>query len=229
MAAAILANSDSLSVAAESKVSTNSFSLNIDNNSRMLKSPDTEERNIFEFADDVVKMATLKLWVNTGKTDDFVKEALGIEKQLTGAALKNHPKFKILDEFLEMLDAKKVAAWLNKDTPTAEVWVTLGLDKLTKEQLKESDGLRTYIRYATKLDDEIWNHRRASFEPEISSAAELAVKVQIWAKADRPSWYVFEMMGKNAMPGNPNREYYKIFQKLVAKRQHAKKLRLRQS
>ncbi|KAG6613135.1 putative secreted RxLR effector protein [Phytophthora cinnamomi] len=228
--AAFLAGGESLAAGAKSRVSavTSITDPIVVSSGRLLRaaksySTDTEERGfISQFVDDVTKMGSVTFWVNTGKTDDYVKDVLHIDKTLTGAALKAHPNYKIFEEFVEKMDARKVDAWINKDTLTAEVWTILGLDKLTKQELKESDALTTYIRYATMLDDEIWHYKRASFEPEISSATELSVKVRIWANADRPSWYVLEMMGKNAKHGNPNYEYYQLFQKLIK----AKKQRL---
>lgn len=182
---------------------------------------DTEERDIFsQLAEQVTKWGSITLWLNAGKTDDQVKQILGLEK-LSGQALKTHPNYNLLDEFVTKARERQVDKWLNKDTSTDEVWHILGLDKLGKEltnnQLKESDALKTYIRYATKLDDEIWKHKRAPFEPEISSPEELAVKIHIWVKAERPQWYVFEMMGKNAINGNVNHHYYEEFLRLIRK------------
>jgi hypothetical protein len=175
----------------------------------------TEERGFLsQIADDIGSMANRAKWVNADKTDDFVKQALGLEK-LSEQALKASPKFKVLEEFQRKMDEKKVKAWLYEDTTTAEVWKILGLDKLTKAEIKNSDALRTYVRYATRLDDDIWNLKRASFEPDLADPKELAVKIKLWAKAGRPRDYVFEIMGKNALKGSPNYKYYQRYAKLL--------------
>ncbi|EEY62159.1 secreted RxLR effector peptide protein, putative [Phytophthora infestans T30-4] len=179
----------------------------------------TEERNIFsQTAEAVAKWGTTTALLNLGKTDDEVKKILGLEK-LSGEALKAHSNYHLLDDFITKLRDRKVTGWLHKDTTTDEVWKTLQLDdlfaKLDAKEFRHSDELKTYVQYVKKLDDDIWNYKRASFEPDSSSPLELAVKIHIWAKAKRPSWHVLEMMGNNALKGSKNRKFYREYLLLI--------------
>ncbi|KAH7491131.1 Secreted RxLR effector protein [Phytophthora ramorum] len=176
---------------------------------------DTEERGIWS---SIKNWGKMDYWLTVGKSDDEVKKALKMDG-LTGAALKPHPNYKQLEKFMYKREGQQMDNWLAEGMSTKDVWNDLGLAGMSKAQRKNSDELRAYVRYATKYDDECWNYKNTVLEPPIEyggSPAEMKVKVQIWAKANREKWYVKEMLGLDGMStvkreANPNNKYYLEF------------------
>ncbi|KAL4166104.1 hypothetical protein KRP22_013369 [Phytophthora ramorum] len=166
----------------------------------------------------------MQYWLAVGKSDDQVKKALKMEG-LTDAALKAHPNYKQLEKFWYKREGREMDDWLEEGMSTKDVWDDLGLAGMSKAQRKNSDELRQYVRYATKYDDEIWLRKNSIFQPKVyyeGSPAEMKVKVQIWAKAKRKSWYVKEMLdldglSKAMRETNPNNKYYLEFLKLTGR------------
>ncbi|KAL4123519.1 hypothetical protein PRIC2_009373 [Phytophthora ramorum] len=180
---------------------------------------DTEERGVWS---SIKNWGKIQYWLAVGKSDDQVKKALKMET-LTGAALKAHPNYKQLEKFMYKREGREMDGWVAHGIPTQTLWYLLELGKMKEVQRKSSDELRMYVRYATKYDNAIWNHKNSIFEPPIyygGSAAEMKVKVQIWAKANRKNWYVKEMLGlddlsKAKQKADPDYEYYLEFLKLT--------------
>ncbi|KAL4150216.1 hypothetical protein PRNP1_009620 [Phytophthora ramorum] len=180
---------------------------------------DTEERGVWS---SVKNWGKMEYWLAVGKSDDEVKKALKMET-LTGAALKAHPNYKQLEKFMYKREGRAMDGWVAHGTPTRTLWYLLELGKMNEVQRKSSDELRMYVRYATKYDNAIWNHKNSMFQPPIEyggSRAEMNVKVQIWAKAKRESWYVEEMLGLDGLSkvkrkANPNNKYYLEFLDLM--------------
>ncbi|KAL4094187.1 hypothetical protein PRIC1_009850 [Phytophthora ramorum] len=180
---------------------------------------DTEERGIWS---SIKNWGKMDYWLTVGKSDDEVKKALKMDG-LTGAALKAHPNYKQLEKFMYKREGRDMDNWLAEGMSTKDVWNDLGLAGMSKAQRKNSDELRAYVRYATKYDNAIWNHKNSIFQPPVEyggSPAEMHVNVQIWAKANRKKWYVKEMLGLDGMSkaerkADPDYEYYLEFLKLT--------------
>ncbi|KAL4150208.1 hypothetical protein PRNP1_009612 [Phytophthora ramorum] len=180
---------------------------------------DTEERGVLS---SIKSWGKMQYWLAAGKSDDQVKKALKMEG-LTGAALKAHPNYKKLEKFWYKREGREMDAYVRQGMSTEYVWGNLGLERMSESQRKSTDEFRRYMRYATKYDDEIWFYRNSIAEPKIhygGSAAEMKVKVQIWAKAKRDNGYVKDMLRLNGLPKaeremNPNNKYYLEFLKLT--------------
>ncbi|KAH7491145.1 Secreted RxLR effector protein [Phytophthora ramorum] len=180
---------------------------------------DTEERGIWS---SIKSWGKMQYWLAVGKSDDQVKKALKMEG-LTGAALKAHPNYKKLEKFWYKREGREMDAYVRQGMSTEYVWGNLGLEMMSESQRKSTDEFRRYMRYATKYDDDIWLHKNSIAEPKIhygGSAAEMKVKVQIWANAKRDNGYVKEMLRLDGLSKakreiNPNNKYYLEFLKLT--------------
>ncbi|KAL4167932.1 hypothetical protein KRP22_011339 [Phytophthora ramorum] len=176
---------------------------------------DTEERGIWS---SIKNWGKTEYWLAAGKSDDQVKKALKIDK-LTGAALKAHPNYKKLEKFMYKREGRLMDDRLAEGMSTKEAWDKLGLARMSETQRKNSDELKSYVRYATKYDDEISFYRNTGVEVPIyygGSAAEMKVKLQIWTKANRSNRYVKDMLGLSGMSkakreADPNNKYYLEF------------------
>uniref|UniRef100_H3GYK5 RxLR effector protein n=1 Tax=Phytophthora ramorum TaxID=164328 RepID=H3GYK5_PHYRM len=176
---------------------------------------DTEERGIWS---SIKNWGKTEYWLAAGKSDDQVKKALKIDK-LTGADLKAHPNYKKLEKFMYKREGRLMDDRVAEGMSTKEAWDKLGLARMSETQRKNSDELKSYVRYATKYDDEIWFYRNTGVEVPIyygGSAAEMKVKLQIWTKANRSNRYVKDMLGLSGMSTakqklDPNNKYYLEF------------------
>ncbi|KAL4094181.1 hypothetical protein PRIC1_009844 [Phytophthora ramorum] len=180
---------------------------------------DTEERDIWS---SIKNWGKMEYWLAAGKSDDEVKKALKIDK-LTGADLKAHPNYKKLEKFMYKREGREMDAYVRQGMSTEHVWGNLGLEMMSESQRKSTDEFRRYMRYATKYDDDIWFYWNTGVEVPIydgGSAAEMKVKVQIWANAKRDNGYVKEMLRLDGLSKakreiNPNNKYYLEFLKLT--------------
>ncbi|KAL4094182.1 hypothetical protein PRIC1_009845 [Phytophthora ramorum] len=176
---------------------------------------DTEERGIWS---SIKNWGKMQYWLAAGKSDDEVKKALKMEG-LTGANLKAHPNYKKLEKFMYKREGRLMDDRVAEGMSTKEAWDKLGLARMSETQRKNSDELKSYVRYATKYDDEISFYRNTGVEVPIyygGSAAEMKVKLQIWAKAKRDNGYVKDMLGLSGMStakreADPNNKYYLEF------------------
>ncbi|KAH7491144.1 Secreted RxLR effector protein [Phytophthora ramorum] len=176
---------------------------------------DTEERGIWS---SIKNWGKTEYWLAAGKSDDQVKKALKIDK-LTGADLKAHPNYKKLEKFMYKREGRLMDDRVAEGMSTKEAWDKLGLARMSETQRKNSDELKSYVRYATKYDDEISFYRNTGVEVPIyygGSAAEMKVKLQIWTKANRSNRYVKDMLGLSGMSkakreADPNNKYYLEF------------------
>ncbi|KAJ8525748.1 hypothetical protein ON010_g15366 [Phytophthora cinnamomi] len=88
------------------------------------------------------------IWVKLSVSDDHVRSALGIEKGITVAALKQHPKFKTYENF-------KIGSWLKTDTATSKVWNELRLEKIPLEEVRNAPGFSIYKKYVVALYNKV--------------------------------------------------------------------------
>ncbi|KAL4150249.1 hypothetical protein PRNP1_009653 [Phytophthora ramorum] len=139
----------------------------------------------------------MEYWITTSKSDDQVKKALKMEG-LTGAALKDHPNYKKLEEFWYKLEGRGMDISVMLGTRTYEVWYHFGLARMNEAERQSSDKFRKYLRYATKYDNAMWNRRNNIFHPPKIydvSPDEMKVIIQIWVKAKRTNSYVKKVLG----------------------------------
>ncbi|KAL4140098.1 hypothetical protein PRNP1_015173 [Phytophthora ramorum] len=140
----------------------------------------------------------MEYWITTSKSDDQVKKALKMEG-LTGAALKDHPNYKKLEEFWYKLEGRGMDISVMLGTRTYEFWYHFGLARMNEAERQSSDKFRKYLRYATKYDNAMWNRRNNIFHPPKIyydvSPDEMKVIIQIWVKAKRTNSYVKKVLG----------------------------------
>ncbi|KAE8897375.1 hypothetical protein PF005_g16051 [Phytophthora fragariae] len=161
-------------------------------NRRMLRAIDT---NLDERAS-LIMWAKVRSWARAGKSDAYVKEKLGIAG-LRGGVLKSNPNYKHLQKFRYKLEGYTLDDWMEEGLTVHGAWMHLKLNEVPEAALAQSDKFRTYKRYATRWDDMTYAHYNTIFQPPVEyggSPAELNAKVEIWAAARRPKWYVQDML-----------------------------------
>ncbi|KAL4128755.1 hypothetical protein PRIC2_007737 [Phytophthora ramorum] len=226
---AFLVNSDTLAIAAEPSQTKISGVTALDAllDGRQLRgaetgSPDVEERGV----DALVKWAKVKYWAQVGKSDEYVKQSLGLER-LTGNALTASPAFKYYQEYLRKTGGPKLIKWLHHEEngrPTHEVWKRLGLEDMPAAEREGSQEFKTYVRYATMYDDQLHQRLDSGAEPMVIVGSmypdEMIEKIGIWAKKKRSNSYVKRMLGlerKSEYKLSVNEEY-QLFLKLVGRK-----------
>ncbi|OWY90163.1 RxLR effector protein, partial [Phytophthora megakarya] len=146
---------------------------------------------------------------------------LGLQT-LTGTALTNHPNYRLLAKFRYKVEGRMLDKWYDHGVTLHGAWTRLGLDRISQSTVMQSDAYKTYVRYVRRYDGQIYWHKNSIFEPPIEyggSHAELMAKVKVWAAADRPKWYVKEMLQleKATMKTDPDYKYYLKFLELRGK------------
>ncbi|OWZ14468.1 RxLR effector protein [Phytophthora megakarya] len=144
----------------------------------------------------ISKWASTMWWLETGKTDDYIKKTLKLDG-LTGTALKSAPNYAYYEHFLYTREGYMLENWLKKGYSTKEIWARYKLDDVPLTLLKDKDGFKTYLRYATMEDDKIFKLKKQDKDVEIdesNTASEMIAKVDMWVSLDRPSWYVKAML-----------------------------------
>ncbi|POM69181.1 Secreted RxLR effector peptide protein [Phytophthora palmivora] len=177
------------------------------NNPRLLRETKltyNEERMVDTF----LKSMRTSFWLETGKSDEYVKKTLELDN-LSEAALKSAPNYQYYEHFLFTREGRMLDEWLLKGIPTREVWTRYNLEGVLVAQLKDNDGFKTYLRYATMEDDKIFKLKSQDKDVTIDYSAtpgELNAKVDMWVSLERPSWYVKKML-------NLDRRSYDAFRK----------------
>jgi hypothetical protein len=178
-----------------------------------------EERNIFAT---LVSRAKTTYWIETGHSSKDVKKVLKLEN-LSGAALKAAPNFKLYDDFVQALEGRKLNRWLSEGLSTQQVWAAYKLDDIPAAQLKESDKYKTFVRYAKMEDDKIFKLKSNDADVKIdfsNGPTEMAVKMDIWVAAERPTWYVKKVLnldsrGIKSFRSSKNYPYYEEYLRRV--------------
>ncbi|KAG7378054.1 hypothetical protein PHYPSEUDO_010615 [Phytophthora pseudosyringae] len=221
---ALLASSGTLATKSSPSrvISTNSFDVKGARSLRVAKSVYKEERMVPA----LTKWMKTTIWLETGKSDDYVKKTLGLD-ELSGAALKSAPNYAYYEHFLQALEGRKLDLWLTKGVLSKDVWAKYRLDDVPTAQLKENDGFKTYLRYATMQDENIYKQRYYDKDVAIDysgTPAEMEAKVGMWLSLDRPDWYVKKMLNldrrsRNSLRGSENYPLYKKFANAMEGRQ----------
>ncbi|OWZ07700.1 RxLR effector protein [Phytophthora megakarya] len=165
------------------------------NNPRSLRihKPIDDEERMFQV---ISKWATTTWWLETGKTDDYIKKTLGLEG-LWGSALKSAPNYMYYEHFLETREGYILKNLLKREYPTKDIWAMYNLENVPSTQLKEKEGFKTYLRYAIMEDDKIFKLKSQDKDVVIDTSnttPEMVAKVDMWVSLGRPKWYVKTML-----------------------------------
>ncbi|KAG7395154.1 hypothetical protein PHYBOEH_004179 [Phytophthora boehmeriae] len=98
-------------------------------------------------ATSAVKSVEANYWVKTGKSDDYVKKALGLDK-LSVDKLRTHPNYKYFAQF----QTGRLKVWLKKDLSTGDVWRNYGLNKMPFAQAEKTIEFQFYTTYVKMFD-----------------------------------------------------------------------------
>ncbi|ETP27010.1 hypothetical protein F441_00427, partial [Phytophthora nicotianae CJ01A1] len=188
-------------------------------NSGRLTKEKREERGIFSGIKNWVKM---KYWVSLKKSDKYVMEKLGLQG-LQGQALRTHPKYKTLEKFWYKRESSELDDWFNEGLTLYGAWTRLKLDKVPSAQVMKTNEYKTYVHYVKKYDSMVYNFKNGIWQPPIEfggTDAEIFAKVQVWAAAKRPRWYVKEMLELDGLSKSElvADKFYKKFLDLTGKK-----------
>ncbi|KAG7380455.1 hypothetical protein PHYBOEH_011443 [Phytophthora boehmeriae] len=189
----------------------------------------TEERKI-EVPAALKKLgikAKRRYWLEFGKSDDYVKERLGM-KGLTGQKLKDHANYKHFKWYKIRKDGDMLNGWLRQHPPlpTFDAWTKLGLEKmvLQKMPLKEivkTDEYATYEQYVKGFDRFIIR-TLGPFDtpknqiPRSATATEMTAKADIWGRTQMKDEYVLYALGLHKL-GPDDLAKNKDFQRYFAR------------
>ncbi|KAG2509957.1 hypothetical protein JM18_008921 [Phytophthora kernoviae] len=84
----------------------------------------------------------VKTWVKDGKTSEFVKTELRMDK-LSAEAMKSSPHFKYYDKFM----SKTTNEWARDDKSIDDVKKALGMEKLSVDAIKTSANYKYYDEF----------------------------------------------------------------------------------
>ncbi|KAG2761177.1 hypothetical protein JG687_00016580 [Phytophthora cactorum] len=182
---------------------------------RVAQSTFDEERIIPE----LTKWFRTTYWLNSGKTDEYVKKALGLDN-LSGATLKSAPNYVYYEHFLDALEGRVLKSWLAEGKSTKSVWADYKLEDIPTAQLKDNEGFKTYLRYAIMEDNYIFKLKSNDQLVKVDysgTRAEMNAKVDMWISLKRPNWYVKKMLNLdhrsiNAFRNSPNYPRYERFE-----------------
>ncbi|KAG7394405.1 hypothetical protein PHYBOEH_005212 [Phytophthora boehmeriae] len=176
-------------------------------------------KKLFESKAKTATSEKVDQWVKAKKSRSTVLKKLGLKK-LSMEAERNHPNYKYLKEFEYKDEGRTLDKFVSLRVPTSFVWEELYLRRtsFTSAQFKEmkrSDDYRMFKRYAEKYDNAVYTNKiKPSFvgPPTGGYPAEWATKVELWAEAGRPGWYVKKMLGHGVNPyWKVNLPYYNEF------------------
>lgn len=100
--------------------------------------------------------AKVRWWLESEKSDDYVKGALKL-KGLEGDALLNHKNYKAFQYFLKKSEDYKINKWYRNEYTTYQGWQELGLNKkitLGKDldKIRNTDEFKVYKHYVNYFD-----------------------------------------------------------------------------
>ncbi|CAI5723894.1 unnamed protein product [Hyaloperonospora brassicae] len=173
-----------------------------------------EDRSLLTSA---VSWLDKNMWLAVGKTDDEVKELLGL-KGLTGTELVTASGFKIFEGFQHARKEIELKKWLSEHKTAHIVWMLLKPKKMPLDEFMRSDDYGRYLRYARMEDDAIYQRFWKSEEDVVVDPDELPVelnaRVDMWAESKRPWIFVKRRLGIkdsifiNTILSHPKFEYY---------------------
>ncbi|KAG3151029.1 hypothetical protein PI126_g11174 [Phytophthora idaei] len=188
-------------------------------NGDSLKTEENDERSIFSSIKESMKR---KYWVSFDKSDDYVMKKLGLDG-LEGQALRTHPKYKALQRFWYKQESRELDDWIEEGLILYGAWTRLKLDQVTPTRVMQADAYKIYMHHAKKYGSMIYNYKNSIGQPPIEfggTDAQIFAKVQVWAAAHRPQWYVKEMLKLDDLPQSElvADKFYKEFLRLTGKK-----------
>ncbi|KAL4150180.1 hypothetical protein PRNP1_009585 [Phytophthora ramorum] len=167
------------------------------------------------------KNAKVEIWISAERPSWYVRKVLNLDVRSKNAR-QGSENYKYYKNFLHGIEGRKMDRWLSAGVTTHQVWGFYQLDEMSYTLLKKRSSLMSYVRYATMYDDEMFKLSSSGKEVKIgseASPAEINIKVEIWASANRPKEYVEKILGleKSALTTSPNYPYYERFLQLLAK------------
>ncbi|GMF24645.1 unnamed protein product [Phytophthora lilii] len=167
----------------------------------------------------LVAWARTNYWIETGKTDEYVKKALGLEN-VSGAALKSAPNYFYYEHFRQTIEWRKLDAWLRNKIPSQLVWKKLNLKDIPAAERVDNDDYKMFVRYVKMEDDNFFYYKNNDIDIKIKyggSPEEMAIKLDVWVEAKRPNWYVQKMLNLDFRSRNALRksEYYPYYQEFL--------------
>ncbi|OWZ10733.1 hypothetical protein PHMEG_00016373 [Phytophthora megakarya] len=159
-----------------------------------------------------------------GKSDDFVKEKLKLTG-LSGVALTSNKNYKHFKKFVMIKTWNQLDAWRNTETPTYDVWRTLGFGNMnTWDDLMnaaDTDAFKLYQQYADYFDNyaitkAFVDHKAISVLSGDTPWTERVARMVSWKENDKDELYVmvalgFDKLSPAALEANTNGKTFMIY------------------
>ncbi|KAE9182609.1 hypothetical protein PF004_g24194 [Phytophthora fragariae] len=136
----------------------------------------------------------VRWWLETEKTDDYVKEALKLNG-LKGEALTQNKNYKAYQYFVKKSEEFKLNKWYRHEFSTFQGWKEVGFVKITKasdlDKIRDTKQFSVYKDYVNYLDNYLFQGLKAGYSPPAAmvrrgtSEAELTARTEIMAEAGR--------------------------------------------
>ncbi|POM65856.1 Secreted RxLR effector peptide protein [Phytophthora palmivora] len=202
----------------------NSFTVSNDHSRRRLRSSkktgefrsessDAEEKTL-------VSWAKNKIWLKTGKSEEYVANKLGL-KDLTKEAQKVHSNNKRFQKFLYGREGLELDDIVKRGASKDKMWRQYGLDDVPLEELTKNEGFKTYVRFMARYDASIYSQYKEGimkniwWEYQYLSPGQHYANILVWAKANRSTKYVKKALGLDH--SGWNYKYYEEFLRLTEK------------
>ncbi|KAE8974332.1 hypothetical protein PR003_g27260 [Phytophthora rubi] len=146
----------------------------------------------------------VRWWLETEKTDDYVKEALKLNG-LKGEALTQNKNYKAYQYFVKKSEEYKLNKWYLHEFSTFQGWKEVGFVKITKasdlDKIRDTKQFSVYKDYVNYLDNYLFQGLKAGYSPPAAmvrrgtSEAELTARTEIMAEAGRSVPYAKVALG----------------------------------
>ncbi|KAE8883194.1 hypothetical protein PF005_g25297 [Phytophthora fragariae] len=146
----------------------------------------------------------VRWWLETEKTDDYVKEALKLNG-LKGEALTQNKNYKAYQYFVKKSEEFKLNKWYRHEFSTFQGWKEVGFVKITKasdlDKIRDTKQFSVYKDYVNYLDNYLFQGLKAGYSPPAAmvrrgtSEAELTARTEIMAEAGRSVPYAKVALG----------------------------------
>jgi hypothetical protein len=200
-----------------------------------------EERGVW-------KHVKVRWWLETEKSDEYVKKALKLN-DLKGTLLTSNKNYKYYKYFVKKSEEYLRNKWLRNDLTTYQAWEKVGLKNFRSlddlEKAKTTDAFQVYSRYVNEFDDNVLYTLKAGYRPpalmvsRTAPAAEMRARTEIMAKADRSDYYAKLALGMTetgkpktvlegtVLTGHKDYKYFTFFLKEKARLTEAGQLQKR--
>ncbi|KAF4028173.1 hypothetical protein GN244_ATG20159 [Phytophthora infestans] len=165
----------------------------------------------------------LKEWAADLKSYNFATEKLGMKKGLSGNKLKEHPNYVFLEKLGTHANEYREKLWLQRHVTSFDAWNRLGVSRVHPTLRFKSSTFHLYENYVNLVDDtmiQLINKGETKLPNLVNKEAsgrELNEKALIWAKKERPEWYVKFSLGLDGLDETALKEAtnYKYYQRYL--------------